>query len=81
MIDQRLASELADIAAAGLTRRRRVLESPCGRIAAVDGKNMLNFASNDYLGLAGNAEIAAALAAGAVRWAPAAAPRIWSAAI
>ena len=68
MIDQRLASELADIAAAGLTRRRRVLESPCGRIAAVDGKNVLNFASNDYLGLAGNAEIAAALAAGAVRW-------------
>ena len=68
MIDQRLASELAAIAAAGLTRRRRVLESPCGRIAAVDGKNVLNFASNDYLGLAGNAEIAAALAAGAVRW-------------
>ena len=68
MIEHRLASELADIAAAGLTRRRRVLESPCGRTAAVDGKNVLNFASNDYLGLAGNAEIAAALADGAVRW-------------
>ncbi len=68
MIDTRLATDLAEIAAAGLTRRRRVLESPCGRIAAVDGREMLNFASNDYLGLAGNAEIAQALAAGALQW-------------
>jgi 8-amino-7-oxononanoate synthase len=67
-LEDRLTAELADIAAAGLTRRRRVLESPCGRIAAVDGQEMLNFASNDYLGLAGNAEIAAALADGAGRW-------------
>ena len=67
-LEDRLTAELADIAAAGLTRRRRVLESPCGRTAAVNGREMLNFASNDYLGLAGNAEIAAALADGAVRW-------------
>lgn len=63
-----LASELADIAAAGLTRRRRVLDSPAGRIATVAGKQLLNFASNDYLGLAGNADIAAAMAAGANQW-------------
>ena len=68
MIEDRLTAELAEIKAAGLTRRRRVLESPCGRIAAVDGKNVLNFASNDYLGLAGNAEIARALAEGAIQW-------------
>ncbi len=68
VIEDRLTAELADIAAAGLTRRRRVLESPCGRIAAVNGREMLNFASNDYLGLAGNAEIAAALADGATLW-------------
>src|SRR5574343_776463 len=63
-----LSSELADIAAAGLTRRRRVLDSPAGRIATVEGKQLLNFASNDYLGLAGNADIAAAMAAGATQW-------------
>jgi 8-amino-7-oxononanoate synthase len=68
MIDQRLNAELAANSALGLTRRRRVLESPCGRIAAVDGKNLLNFASNDYLGLAGNPEIAQAMAAGAMQW-------------
>ncbi len=68
MIERRLAPQLAEIAAAGLTRRRRVLESPCGRLAAVDGKKVLNFASNDYLGLAGNAEIAQAMADGAMHW-------------
>ena len=68
MIEHRLAAELTSLAATGLTRRRRVLESPCGRIAAVDGKNMLNFASNDYLGLAGNPEIAQAMADGAMQW-------------
>ena len=68
MIEHRLTADLADLAAAGLTRRRRVLESPCGRIATVDGKKVLNFASNDYLGLAGNAEIAQAMADGATQW-------------
>jgi len=68
MIESPLSTELAEIETAGLTRRRRVLESPCGRMATVDGKNLLNFASNDYLGLAGNAEIAQALAEGAMQW-------------
>ena len=68
MIEHRLTADLADLAAAGLTRRRRVLESPCGRIATVDGKKVLNFASNDYLGLAGNPEISKALAEGATQW-------------
>jgi len=68
LLTAQLASELADIAATGLTRRRRVLDSPAGRLATVDGKQVLNFASNDYLGLAGNTDIAAAMAAGATRW-------------
>ncbi|MFZ1445016.1 MAG: 8-amino-7-oxononanoate synthase [Candidatus Dechloromonas phosphoritropha] len=68
MIEFRLTTEISELAAAGLTRRRRLLESPCGRTATVDGKNVLNFASNDYLGLAGNDEIARAMADGALHW-------------
>ncbi|MCL2523885.1 MAG: 8-amino-7-oxononanoate synthase [Betaproteobacteria bacterium] len=64
----RLQAELGDLAAAGLTRRRRVLASPCGRRVNVDGQALLNFASNDYLGLAGDPELAAALADGARQW-------------
>ncbi|MDX9707036.1 MAG: 8-amino-7-oxononanoate synthase [Azospira sp.] len=67
-LDDRLNEELAEIAAAGLNRRRRVLASPCGRLATVDGRELLNFASNDYLGLAGNGEIARAMADGATQW-------------
>jgi 8-amino-7-oxononanoate synthase len=67
-LSTQLANELAAIAASGLTRRRRVLDSPAGRIARVDGQEVLNFASNDYLGLAGNADIARALADGALHW-------------
>lgn len=67
-LTQSLAAQLQEIAEAGLSRRRRVLESPCGRMATVDGKKLLNFASNDYLGLAGHADIARAMADGALRW-------------
>jgi len=67
-LDDRLNAELAEIAAAGLSRRRRVLTSPCGRIATVDGREMLNFASNDYLGLAGDPGLARAMADGALAW-------------
>jgi len=68
MIEDRLTAEISEIAAAGLTRRRRVLDSQCGRTATVDGRELLNFASNDYLGLADNGELARALAEGAVQW-------------
>lgn len=68
MITDRLKTELAAIAADGLTRRRRVLAAPCGPHAVVDGRPMLAFTSNDYLGLAAHPAIAEAMADGARRW-------------
>lgn len=49
-------------------RRRRVVQSAQGRTLQVGGRPLLNLCSNDYLGLAGDPRIAAALARGAERW-------------
>ena len=59
-----LQSELAGRTAKGLLRRRRLLESAQGAHIRVDGREVLSFCSNDYLGLANHpALIAAAKAA------------------
>ncbi|GHU11652.1 8-amino-7-oxononanoate synthase [Betaproteobacteria bacterium] len=63
-----LTAELERLAAAGLTRYRRLLDSPCGTRAVVEGRAVLAFASNDYLGLAAHPDIARALANGAMKW-------------
>ena len=49
--------ELAAIEAAGLHKTERPLESRQGRVVRVDGKYLLNFCSNNYLGLAGAPEL------------------------
>ena len=54
-----LSARLAEIEAQGLRRRRRVLEGGQGAHVRVDGRERLSFASNDYLGLANNAELVA----------------------
>ncbi len=59
---------LADLEEQGMYRRRRVVESPQSREIVVDGRRLLNFCSNDYLGLAGDPRVAEAFAAGARRW-------------
>lgn len=56
----RLADGLAALDAAGLTRRRRVLDSPQGARIRVDGIEALNFSSNDYLGIANDPRMRAA---------------------
>ncbi len=67
LIDQ-LGSALEKRRASGLYRVRRTLESAAGPRVRVDGLDLLSFASNDYLGLAGDLRVAAALAEGAARW-------------
>ncbi len=51
-----------------LIRQRRTVESACGPQLTVSGHTVSAFCSNDYLGLAGDARIAEALAEGASRY-------------
>ncbi|MGH8501668.1 MAG: 8-amino-7-oxononanoate synthase [Gammaproteobacteria bacterium] len=44
----------------GLYRARRIAEGPQGPEQFIDGKRVLSFCSNDYLGLANHAEVVAA---------------------
>ncbi|MDH5785048.1 MAG: 8-amino-7-oxononanoate synthase [Chromatiales bacterium] len=63
MID--LKQKLAEREALHLYRRRRTIDGPQGPEQLVDGKKVLSFCSNDYLGLANHPEIVAAFKKGA----------------
>ena len=47
-----------------LYRQRLNVASGCGTVLQVEGRSLLNFCSNDYLGLAGHPDIAVALKVG-----------------
>jgi 8-amino-7-oxononanoate synthase len=57
-LDARLAATLAQLRAQHLYRRRRVVEGAHGIHLRVDGRDCLNFCSNDYLGLAADPRVA-----------------------
>jgi 8-amino-7-oxononanoate synthase len=60
--------ELAALADMALLRRRRIAGSPCGPEMLIDGRPVLAFASNDYLGLAADPRLVEAAASGARWW-------------
>ena len=60
-----LTKRLAEIEALGLYRRRRVVQRMHGAQALVEGRPVLNFCSNDYLGLADHPDVVAAFQRGA----------------
>ncbi|MFZ5455760.1 MAG: 8-amino-7-oxononanoate synthase [Pseudomonadota bacterium] len=61
-------ARLDALAADDLLRTRLVLEAPCGPEAVVDGRRLVSFAGNDYLGLANHPEIVDAFREGVSRW-------------
>ena len=63
-MDRRLG-ELED---AGLLRRPRVIDSPCGPRVAVDGREVVCLCSNDYLALAGDESMRAAAIDAVRQW-------------
>ena len=63
-----LAQELQQLDRQSLRRRRRVTDTPCAPRVTVDGRDMLAFCSNDYLGLAAHPRLIEALQEGAARY-------------
>jgi len=63
----KLQVELDQRAADGLLRRRRLLDSPQAAHIQADGKSVLSFCSNDYLGLANHPKLIAAMQQGAAK--------------
>lgn len=58
-----LADELQRIKQQNLYRSRRIVSSPQGVEIVVDNKKLINFSSNDYLGLANHPDVIAAFQA------------------
>jgi 8-amino-7-oxononanoate synthase len=57
--------QLDELESRSLTRHRRTADTPCAPRQVVDGRDMLAFCSNDYLGLAAHPRVVEALREGA----------------
>ena len=68
ILHEELAHQLAQLESDGLRRRRRTLETSCGPLARADGRELISFCSNDYLGLASDPALIEAASAGARTW-------------
>jgi 8-amino-7-oxononanoate synthase len=64
-MDAALSGDLQALEVQGLRRRLRRIDRRAGMEVDVDGRKAIDFASNDYLGLASDARLRAALGSGA----------------
>ena len=55
-----IAEELDQLQSQGLKTAIRTIGSPCGPWMTVDGKRVLNFCTNNYLGLANHPQLKSA---------------------
>lgn len=53
----RIQTELEEIKAAGMFKTERIIESPQGAEIVVNGKTVLNFCANNYLGLSSHPKV------------------------
>jgi glycine C-acetyltransferase len=54
---QRIAKDIEEIKASGLNKKERVISSPQGAEITVNGKTVLNFCANNYLGLSSDPKV------------------------
>jgi glycine C-acetyltransferase len=59
-IQERLAAELAEIERNGLFKKERIISSPQAANIVANGKEVINFCANNYLGLSDNERVIAA---------------------
>jgi 8-amino-7-oxononanoate synthase len=64
LIDK-VRAQLGELESRSLTRHRRTADTPCAPRQVVDGRELLAFCSNDYLGLAAHPRVVEALREGA----------------
>ena len=57
---QRISTELSAIESAGLSKKERIITSEQGAEIIVNGKTVLNFCANNYLGLSAHPKVTAA---------------------
>lgn len=68
MLDEILEKRMSEIKDAGLLRTLRILRSKPAPVIGIEGKQYINFSSNNYLDLAGDKEISAVAAEAAEKY-------------
>ena len=68
LIKKRLHNEIKTIKTLGLYKKERIIESPQNAKILVNKKTVLNFCSNNYLGLSNHPDLIRAAKKGLDKW-------------